>query len=81
MEYKNFHKKEYVDIRKIFKALNFLKRKKHPSYLFFDELEEYEERCLQTDPIGHNLVFVYEDGIEKIVDLDEYLNGLSFQMG
>ena len=34
LEYKNFHKKEYVDPRKIFKALNFLKKKKHPSYLF-----------------------------------------------
>ena len=73
MEYSNYHKKEYVNPVKIFKALNFLKENKHPSYEFFDEIDEYENRCKSTDPAGHNLVFVYEDGIEKIVDIDEYL--------
>ena len=74
--YKHCHKKEYVDPRKIFSALRFLKEKKHPSYLFYDEFDDYERRCEEDDPVGHRLIFVYEDGIEKIVDIDEYLKKL-----
>ena len=77
LEYNNYHKKEYVDPRKIFAALNFLKENKHPSYLFYDEFANYEKRCEGEDPVGHNLVFVYEDGIDKIVDIDEYLEKLA----
>ena len=77
IEYTNFHKKQYINAEKIYKALNFLKENKHPSYLFFDEIEKYEERCQITDPKGHDLVFVVEDGIEKIVDIDEYLENLN----
>ena len=76
LEYDNYHKKEYVNPTKIFTALDFLKKNNHPSYLFCDNLDEYERRCEQDDPTGHNLVFVYEDGIEKIVDIDEYLEKL-----
>ena len=76
MEYNNFHKKEFVNPTKIFKALEFLKENKHPSYLFYDAIDEYEKRCKANDPIGYDLVFVYEDGIEKIVDIDEYLENL-----
>ena len=35
LEYNNYHKKEYVDPRKVFAALNFLKEKNHPGYLFY----------------------------------------------
>ena len=76
MEYENFHKKEFVNPTKIFTALQFLREKKHPSYLFFEELNDYENRCKVSDPLGYDLVFVYEDGIEKIVDIDEYLANL-----
>ena len=76
MEYENFHKKEFVNPTKIFAALQFLREKKHPSYLFFEELNDYENRCKVSDPLGYDLVFVYEDGIEKIVDIDEYLANL-----
>ena len=76
MEYNNFHKKEFVNPTKIFKALEFLKKNKHPSYLFFDDLKQYEERCRLTDPKGYDLVFVYDDGIEKIVDIEEYIENL-----
>ena len=50
-----------------------MKKNNHPSYLFYDEIDDYETRCKEDDPIGHNLIFVYQDGIEKIVDIDEYL--------
>ena len=73
LEFNNFHKKEFVDLKKIFTALNFLKKNNHPSYLFFDAINDYEKRFKEDDPVGHNLIFVYQDGIEKIVDIDEYL--------
>ena len=76
MEYNNYHKKQYVNTEKLFKALNFLRLKEHPNYLFFDEINDYEKRCQENDPKGYNLLFVYEDGIEKIVDMDEYLEDL-----
>ena len=76
MEYNNFHKKQYVNPEKLFKALNFLKRNHHPNYCFFDGIDEYEKRCKESDPKGYDLIFVYEDGIEKIVDIDEYLQNL-----
>ena len=79
MEYKNFHKKEYVNPEKLFKALNFLKENKHPSYLFFDDYKDYESRCFEMDHIGHNLIFVYEDGVDKIVDIDEHLEKIVLQ--
>ena len=56
-----------------------MRTKKHPSYLCFDGLDEYEERCRKDDPTGFDLVFVYEDGIEKIVEIDEYLKSLQKQ--
>ena len=77
MEYNNYHKKQYVDTEKMFKALNFLKENKHPGYLFYDGINEYENRCKETDPKGFDLIFVYEDGIEKIVDIEEYLENLA----
>ena len=55
LEYNNYHKKEYVDPKKIFTALNFLKHNHHPSYMFYDEIDEYERRCEKDDPVGHNL--------------------------
>ena len=76
IEYTNYHKKQYVSAKKIYKALNCLKVNNHPSYLFFDEIESYEERCQKIDPKGYDLVFVFEDGIDKIVDIDEYLENL-----
>ena len=72
-QYSNFHKKQYVNSKKIYKALNFLMLSKHPSYLCFDSITDYEKRCQETDPKGYDLIFVYEDGVEKIVDIDEYL--------
>ena len=49
---------------------------KHPNYDTFDELDAYVKRCHDNDPTGFELVFVFEDGIEKIIELDEYLKRL-----
>ena len=72
LEYKNDHKKEYVNPSKIYKALDFLKLQGHPSYQFFDNIESYEERCQAEDPVGHNIVFYVENGEEEIVDLQDH---------
>merc|ERR1712239_60610 len=56
LEYRNHHKKEYINPSKIYRALNFLKLKGHPSYKFFEDITGYEERCQAEDPAGHNFV-------------------------
>ena len=68
LEYKNNHKKEYINPSKIYRALNFLKLKGHPSYQFFDDITGYEERCQSEDPVGHNAVFYVEDEIADFED-------------
>ena len=72
IEYNNFHKKEYVNKDKIFRALEFLQKNNHPGYEFYDSIDVYENRCQKEDPDGYNLAFVYDDGIPKIMELAEY---------
>jgi hypothetical protein len=76
LEYLNDHKKEFVNPIKIYRALDFLKRQGHPSYQFYDNISNYEERCKVEDPAGHNIVFYVEDGNEEIVDIQEHLTKL-----
>ena len=45
LEYKNYHKQEYIDPKKIFKTLEHLKRSGHPYYQFYDDSEAYRRRC------------------------------------
>ena len=73
LQYENFHKKQYVDKDKLFQALEFLRRNKHPGYEFYDPVDVYEDRCQEQDPNGFESVFVYDDGIPKVMELDEYL--------
>ena len=73
LQYDNCHKKQYVDKDKLFQALEFLRRKKHPGYEFYDSMDAYEDRCLEQDPEGFESVFVYDDGVPKVMELDEYL--------
>ena len=47
---------------------------KHKS--IFDDMETYEIRCRDEDYAGFRLIFMYDDGIERIVDLSEYLQNL-----
>ena len=68
LEYKNDHKKEYVNPTKIYKALDFLKQQGHPGYQFYDSISSYEDRCQAEDPVGHKMVFYVEDEILDIED-------------
>ena len=71
MEYKNIHKESYVDPNKIYKALDYLKKNGHPDYQFYDDFHSYEQRCKSDDPINR-LIFVNENDVEDIVDLEKY---------
>ena len=37
LEYRNSHQQAYVDVDKIYKALEFLKKSGHPEYSFYDD--------------------------------------------
>ena len=56
---------------KIYKYLDFLSKRGHPGYKFYDDYNTYERRCLVEDPIGSK-IFISE-GEEMIDDLEEYL--------
>ena len=56
LEYKNTHQQAYIDPKKIYKALEFLKSSGHPDYQFFDNYRTYQKRCFHT-----KLEFVNDD--------------------
>ena len=72
MEYENVHKQSYVDPRKIYKSLEFLKEHGHPHYQFYDDINTYENRCKAEDSKGCQLVFVDENEIADVVNIDAY---------
>ena len=78
MEYKNNHKREFVDPNKIFKALEFLKASGHPGYQDFDTREEYLARCKNTNEEGYESVFGQEYHAD---DLFEELDADNIDMG
>ena len=49
LEYKNTHQQAYVDPKKIYKALDFLKASGHPEYSFFDDYNTYRQRCKKSE--------------------------------
>ena len=77
LEYKTTHLKQMIDTTKIFKYLQFLCEKGHPSYKFYDDWKKYQDRCLEEDALGAKLVFPEEEA--EIVDLKPYLNMLSIR--
>ena len=78
MEYNNVHKQSYVDPKRIYKALEILKKNGHPHYQFYDNIDKFEERCRLEDP-GCQLIFVDDKDVEDLLDIDVYsqvtLNG------
>ena len=78
LEYDNNHKKEFINPEKLYKSLEFLKRNGHPSYQFFSSINEYEFRCQKESSALQNYKRIHyaEDGIEKILELQEYLAAL-----
>ena len=51
-EYRNYHKREYIDPHKIFKTLQTLKRRGHPYYQFFDDFNTYHKRWQKEGCLG-----------------------------
>ena len=65
-EYKNSHKHQLIDPSKLFKMLDKLKRSGNKYYKFYDDYNQYHERCKETDPNGYNVLFV--DDVEEVVE-------------
>ena len=70
LEYKTTHLTQMIDTNKIFKYLDFIRKKGHPSYKFYDDWNVYEKRCLTEDPRG--AVLIFPDAENEIVDLEVY---------
>ena len=56
-EYDHCHKKEYVNPNKILKTLEHMKKSGNKYYQFPIDMNEFEQRCLEQDKIGHLLIF------------------------
>ena len=65
-EYKNTHKQQLIDPSKLFKMLNKLKESGNKYYQFIEVFNEYEMRCMETDPPGYKVVFNTCDDVEEI---------------
>ena len=67
-EYERSHKKEFVDPEKIMKVLLMLKKSGNPYYQFYDEHNNYEQRCKDQDANGYQLLFgddISKKGMEE----------------
>ena len=54
---KNAHLQAKVEPARIFRALEFLRASGNEHYMDTNTREEYEERCLEEDPDGYDLLF------------------------
>jgi hypothetical protein len=57
IEYKNNHLEQYISTKKIFKALQTLKRLGNKYFQFVPDLDKYRDKCKNHDPDGYNLLF------------------------
>ena len=61
LEYKNTHKKELIDINKMFSVLDQLVKYKSKHYTDVHTPEQYQQHCQETDKDGYNLLFDLDD--------------------
>ena len=66
VEYKNTHKHQLIDPDKLFRMMEKLKKYKNPHYQFYDDYNNYQARCLETDPEGYKIIF--NDDINEELD-------------
>ena len=66
-EFKNTHKAQLVDPKKIFAVLEKLKQNKNPYFKFYDDYSAFQKRCFETDPKGYEFTF----GRPAVDDLEE----------
>ena len=69
LEYKNTHKQQLVDPKKIVKMLELLKTSKNPYYKSHDNIDSFEDRCKEKDPEGYDVIFPNEDQLEEDMDI------------
>ena len=74
LDYTNNHKREFVDPNKIFKALDHLKASGHPGYTDFDTIEQYTDRCKETDLEGYESLFGERYQIDEVLEMLEPLD-------
>ena len=53
---------------KIFKALEHLKASGHPGYTDFDTIEQYTDRCKETDLEGYESLFGERYQIDEVLE-------------
>ena len=63
MEYNSAFKSQLVDPNKIMEMLNLLKISKNPYYQFYENFDNFKQRCRISDPEGFNILF--HDEIEE----------------
>ena len=71
-EYKNIHKAQLVNPKKMFAVLDKLKKNQNPYFQFYDDYNIFEKRCLDNDPKGYEFTF----GKSNFDDLEESLVSL-----
>ena len=71
-EYKNVHLNEYVDVEKMHRALETLKKCGHPEYQFYEasDYNTYAERCKLSDPQGFKTLFE-DDSADEIETIEK----------
>ena len=63
-EFKNAHKHQLVDPNKLFKMLDKLKKNGNKYYQFYDDYNDYQERCKISDPAGYEALI--NDEIDEV---------------
>ena len=57
VKYKNTHKNQLIDPGKLFRMLEKLKSNKNPHYQFYDDFNNYQNRCKTTDQESYSAIF------------------------
>ena len=80
LNYKNYHKQEYIDPKKIFKTLQHLKQSGHPYYQFYDDYNVYKSRC-RDESLGKismdlnvaktTVTFIHDKEVQHLLDIEK----------
>ena len=80
IKYKNYHKQEYIDPKKIFMVLEHLRQSGHPYYQFYDDYNVFKKRCREETlqifncdqrPQEVTVRFTDDREINQIIDIDK----------
>ena len=71
LSYKQNHKTQYVSVEKILKALGTLKDLHNQYYQFVPDLQQFKQKCQETDVEGFNFLFETVDEENDIPELTD----------